>query len=59
VIASGMTLHERLVEMQSDEELERKCKKASGRNAKRYWQQEELDLAYRRAKRLSDNLRWE
>ncbi len=35
-----MTLHERLIALQSDEELERKAKKAF---SKKFWSQEEID----------------
>ena len=47
-------LHKRLIARQSDEELERKWAKAEGRWSNRYWAQEWLDVAYRRAKRLAE-----
>jgi hypothetical protein len=52
-----MTLHERLVALQSDKELERKAKKA--RERANLWTQEELDAADREAKRLHEALTWE
>ncbi len=51
-------LHERLVALQSDAELERKWRKAQGRWSNQYWAQEWLDVARRRAYRLWCFLGW-
>lgn len=48
-----MTLHERLLIKQSDEELRRKERKSSGRHTNNFWSQEELDMAHREAERLA------
>ena len=52
-------LHQRLIALQSDEELQRKAKKA--RERANLWSQEELDAADREAKRLYESLKdlWE
>lgn len=52
-MAENPKLHERLMARQSDEELERKWRKAEGRWSNRYWAQEWLDLADRRAERMA------
>lgn len=49
-------LHHRLVALQTEEELERKAKKAATRL---FWTQEEIDHIRRRAERLSRQLKWE
>ena len=49
-------LHARLIARQSDAELERKWCKAEGRWSNRYWAQEWLDVAGRRAQRLWEGL---
>jgi hypothetical protein len=51
-----MKLHERLIALQSDEELERKWRKAEGRWSNRYWAQEWLDLADRQAQHMYEYL---
>jgi hypothetical protein len=48
-------LHNRLVALQTDEELRRKADKARERS--NLWTQEELDWARRRAERLACELR--
>ena len=53
-MAEDETLHKRLIVRQSDDELERKWRKAEGRWSNRYWAQEWLDFAVRQAKRLVD-----
>jgi hypothetical protein len=52
------TLHERLIALQSDEEIARKWVKAQGRWSNHYWAQEWLDVADRRAKHLFKDLTW-
>lgn len=53
------TLHERLIDKQSDEELEKKWQIAKGRHSNQYWAQEWLDVAHRRAERLYAALNWD
>lgn len=53
-MSENPSLHKRLIALQSDEELERKWRKAQGRWSNRYWGQEELDVADREAKRMAD-----
>ena len=53
-MAENETLHKRLISRQTDEELERKWKKARGRWSNRFWAQEWLDVADREAQRLAD-----
>lgn len=53
------TLHERLVELQSDDELERKWVKAKGRHSNQFWAQELLDVARRRGARLAEAIKWQ
>lgn len=48
-----MSLHDRLIARQSDDELKRKAKKACMRNGK-LWTQEEVDSAKRTAARLRE-----
>lgn len=52
---SDMTLHERLIALQSREELERKHIKSSGRYSRRIWTQEWLDLCDRES---SEFVKW-
>jgi hypothetical protein len=52
-MAENPQLHARLIARQSDAELERKWKKAEGRWANRYWAQEWLDVADRKAEKCS------
>lgn len=56
-----MSVHEKLVERMSDEELERKAELSFGRAAKNYWTQEEIDACRRRGFRLWQHLNgtWE
>lgn len=45
-------LHSRLVAKLSDDELERRAKRAYGKCGRHYWLQETLDWADRRAQRM-------
>jgi len=50
-----VSVHERLIERQSTDELARKQAKARQRGI---WTQEDIDLARRRAEELMEILRW-
>jgi hypothetical protein len=50
-----MTLREKLIALQSTEELERKARKARRRSI---WTQEEIDAARRAARELYELLNW-
>jgi len=53
-MAENPELHRRLIARQTDAELERKWRKAEGRWSNQYWAQEWLDVADRRAQKMSD-----
>jgi hypothetical protein len=52
---TDLTLHDRLVALQTTEELERKARKAATKDT---WTQEDIDLARRQAQELHASLKW-
>jgi hypothetical protein len=51
-------LHDRLIELQSIEELERKAAKAASNRPGGLWTQEEIDWIKRRADEMLKRLSW-
>lgn len=53
------SLHGRLMDRLSDEELERRWAIARGRNSNAMWAQERIDIAIRRGEQAAAAIKWE